>query len=188
MRDKQKKKVSDATYYAANREEILARQAAHVAANPEKISVKNAAYRANNVEEIKAKRDAWRAANREEIKAYNKAYNAAHAEEIKAKRIANREKIRATQEAYQSSGRATARCRMRDYGLSSGAFHLMLLMQRNTCGICKEVFSKPPNVDHDHKTGEIRGLLCGRCNKGLGHFRDSTGLLDNAKDYLQGKL
>lgn len=188
MRDKQKKKVSDATYYAANREEKLSQQREHYASNPEKKSVKNAAYRAEKAKEIKAKRDAWRAANREEIKAYNKAYNAAHEEEIKAKRIANREKIRATQEAYQSSGRATAQRRVSHYGLSSGAFHLMLLMQRNACGICKEVFSKPPNVDHDHKTGEVRGLLCGRCNKGLGHFRDSTGLLDSAKDYLQGKL
>lgn len=56
----------------------------------------------------------------------------------------------------------------------------------NTCFIC----GRPGNtiaisVDHDHKTGLIRGRLCMRCNRGLSWFVDSPALLEKAADYLR---
>lgn len=39
-------------------------------------------------------------------------------------------------------------------------------------------------VDHDHKNGKIRGMLCNHCNRGLGHFRDDPMLLEFAAQYL----
>lgn len=50
------------------------------------------------------------------------------------------------------------------------------------CVICGE--QDKLVVDHDHVTGQIRGLLCNHCNRGLGHFRDSPMLLEFAAQYL----
>jgi hypothetical protein len=64
----------------------------------------------------------------------------------------------------------------------------MLKDQNGTCKICKTNTSgtKRGNfaVDHCHKTGKIRGLLCSNCNVGLGYFDDSVELMEEAKQYL----
>lgn len=51
------------------------------------------------------------------------------------------------------------------------------------CVICGS--DEPLVVDHDHKTGKIRGMLCNHCNRGLGHFRDDPELLQFAAIYLK---
>lgn len=43
---------------------------------------------------------------------------------------------------------------------------------------------KAPHVDHDHATGMVRGLLCGRCNMGIGLLRDNIGIMKNTILYL----
>jgi hypothetical protein len=50
------------------------------------------------------------------------------------------------------------------------------------CVICES--QETLVVDHDHKTGKIRGMLCNHCNRGLGHFRDDPTLLEFAAQYL----
>jgi len=60
---------------------------------------------------------------------------------------------------------------------------------RHKCQIC----GAPPGkralaVDHDHQTGELRGILCTPCNQAIGHFRDNPALLRMAIRYLQGKM
>lgn len=56
--------------------------------------------------------------------------------------------------------------------------------QQTECVICGEPATV---VDHDHRTGHIRGALCHPCNTGLGFFRDDPTLLELAALYLQGK-
>lgn len=56
--------------------------------------------------------------------------------------------------------------------------------QGSRCAICGNQLIKA-NTDHDHKTGEVRGLLCARCNRALGRFGDSLILLRAAVAYLE---
>ena len=60
----------------------------------------------------------------------------------------------------------------------------LLPEQDNCCAICKDEFMKAPHVDHDHATGMVRGLLCGRCNMGIGLLRDNIGIMKNTILYL----
>jgi hypothetical protein len=58
--------------------------------------------------------------------------------------------------------------------------------QDHRCAVCREpVGVDRLHVDHDHATGEFRGLLCHLCNRGLGHFGDSPERLDAAAVYLR---
>lgn len=69
------------------------------------------------------------------------------------------------------------------YNLTSEQYTSLLETQNNLCAICKS--RKATDVDHDHKTEKIRGLLCNPCNRGLGLFKDSTSLLSSAILYLE---
>ena len=55
------------------------------------------------------------------------------------------------------------------------------------CAICQKecITGRRLAVDHDHKTGKIRDLLCSNCNQGLGKFQDDPQLLAKAADYLR---
>lgn len=54
----------------------------------------------------------------------------------------------------------------------------------NRCGICDRILGQRFCIDHDHETGEVRGVLCSKCNTGLGLFDDSITMLQLAVDYL----
>lgn len=68
------------------------------------------------------------------------------------------------------------------YGLPLGSYDKMLEEQNNKCAICME--RKSLVIDHDHKTGNVRGLLCMSCNSALGKFKDSELILASAIRYL----
>ena len=64
----------------------------------------------------------------------------------------------------------------------------LFALQAGKCGICEKDLvgpvDKQTNVDHDHATGKVRGLLCMNCNTGIGNLRDSVELLQRAISYL----
>lgn len=74
------------------------------------------------------------------------------------------------------------------FGLRESEFDLMLDKQGGGCWICgvkQEKTNKSLCIDHDHKTGDIRGILCSKCNTGLGMFNDSALSLKKAIRYLE---
>ena len=88
---------------------------------------------------------------------------------------------------------STCRHNLRRYGLTVPARNAMLVGQDNKCAICDNPTSfegefnnkgSAAVVDHCHKTGKVRGILCGHCNMGLGKFKDSISSLAAAIRYL----
>ena len=77
--------------------------------------------------------------------------------------------------------------RKRRYGLDDAAFEALLEAQGHTCAICLDplVRGKHLHVDHDHETGEVRGLLCHGCNTSLGGFKEDPDVLERAAAYLR---
>lgn len=73
------------------------------------------------------------------------------------------------------------------YGISGAEYDELLKMQGHRCAICRQKPAKKRlAVDHDHKTGEVRGLLCATCNKGiLGSAHDSLEILQRAVGYME---
>ena len=74
----------------------------------------------------------------------------------------------------------------RRYGLTEAEIGTFAERQGGLCVIC--LYRRPLHVDHDHASGDYRGLLCFRCNGGLGQFKDETAVIRRAVDYLEGRL
>jgi hypothetical protein len=84
------------------------------------------------------------------------------------------------------------RSAMKRYGVTLDWFMAKLEEQDGACILCGHV--PPPDgikaasrlhVDHDHITGAVRDLLCGRCNQGIGFFGDNPELLRKAAEYIE---
>lgn len=77
------------------------------------------------------------------------------------------------------------------FGITLEEYNQMLEKQNYSCAICgihQNECDRKLAVDHDHETGEVRGLLCINCNKGLGHFMDCQEYLEIGIMYLRGDV
>lgn len=92
-------------------------------------------------------------------------------------------------EVYRASQK---RYRERKIGLPIGEYDRLFETQNGLCAICRRPGTvdtrygvvRTLDVDHDHETGKIRGLLCNTCNKGLGFFDDDVDRIKTAIEYL----
>lgn len=82
----------------------------------------------------------------------------------------------------------------RTYGITLDQYNQISEQQNNVCAICKDsdedrkhLKFKRLCIDHNHSTGEIRGLLCSECNKAIGLLNDDPELLQSAITYLTRK-
>jgi hypothetical protein len=75
------------------------------------------------------------------------------------------------------------------YGIELADYEEMFSSQNGMCAICHSPPGELPwerlHVDHCHTTGKVRGLLCRKCNTGVGNFADSENLLQQAVEYLK---
>jgi hypothetical protein len=70
------------------------------------------------------------------------------------------------------------------YGIGVEDYEEMYKNQKGKCAICRKK-KKKLDVDHCHRTGKIRGLLCNSCNQGLGLFKDDEKIMKQAANYLK---
>jgi hypothetical protein len=138
----------------------------------------NARYYQNNKECIKAKVKKYYLENKEKIDIKMKEY-----------RDSNKEKLAEKQRKYRKDfpdKRRSADLK-RTFGITLEDYKDKLQEQNNLCAICRRDNNYKRNyfeVDHCHKTGKIRDLLCSQCNMGLGSFKDSPEIMKSAIDYI----
>src|ERR1700676_795132 len=106
--------------------------------------------------------------------------------------IANKRRINKKRRiAYQKDkSKAIASNLKRYYGLTMSEYDELFKQQKGRCKICNRhqtEFERRFDVDHCHKKNHIRGLLCIRCNRGLGLFHDNVKVLAKAITYLKDK-
>lgn len=152
----------------------------------------SAKYRGNP--EYKAKQAAfmaaWRAANKGAIKEYQAHWKAENADHV-------RDYLKTYQKQYTARPdvRTAKRARhlKQNYGISLEQFSALWNAQDGQCAICEVELvaggreSVSACVDHNHDTGDIRGLLCRQCNHGIGHMKDSPEVLERAAAYLRDR-
>lgn len=75
----------------------------------------------------------------------------------------------------------------RKHGITADQYNEMFSMQDGKCAICKthqKHLTRSLSVDHNHDTGEVRGLLCTQCNTSLGLLKENIKLLEAMKSYI----
>lgn len=77
--------------------------------------------------------------------------------------------------------------KMRRYGLTPAQYEALLVSQGGVCAICgdEERDGWDFAIDHEHGSGRVRGLLCRRCNVGIGLLRDDADVVEAAARYLR---
>jgi len=102
-----------------------------------------------------------------------------------------RPEVKAAEAAYQTiykqRSHVKAKARKKRTGFTQDVFETALLFQKGRCAICSNKLdrAKQTHADHSHQNKKPRGVLCARCNIGLGNFKDSPELLEAAAAYLR---
>ena len=118
-------------------------------------------------------------------------YRKENREEIRQRRAGQNDSIRARERARYAANPAQYRDQFmkRRYGISQADYEIMLIAQEGKCAVCSTTEyvgpGKRAHVDHDHKTGKVRGLVCVRCNVLLGMAQDQHERFIAAIRYLE---
>lgn len=172
------------------REQNARKSKKYQTANKAKVLAKNNEWRAANAEYLREYRKKRRAEKKEELSAKFKEYYARNQEAqiLRAReyRRAHPEVVKAQEARYMP--KSVAANRKRRTGFSPEDFAFAFFVQEDRCAICgvdlRSLPSGRVHADHCHATGALRGVLCQRCNSGLGFFKDDPKRLEAAIAYL----
>ena len=138
----------------------------------------------------------WVRANPEKRREYKKTDYARHGDAVRARNKRwyerNRESVafRTSRNAKQNAPAVRDARFRREYGISLAEVEAMREAQGGVCAICRSpqrAGKKGLCVDHCHTTGRVRGLLCHKCNRGIGLFGDAPANFRAAITYLGGE-
>ena len=125
-----------------------------------------------------------------QYKEYYKEYDASQAGRDRKKKYRTSPKGIESERRYALSRkgkRSNKRYQLKKYGITEIEYSTMVIKQDGRCAICSiSIEGRNCHLDHNHINGEIRGLLCDKCNQGIGCLRGDEGitLLINAINYL----
>lgn len=129
----------------------------------------------------------WRKQNREKLREYQRKWVFNNAESVK-----EYQKLYSAEYRAQPDKQFEAWLRnLRRYNLTPSSFNELWAAQEGKCAVCDGTLlprgreKMSACIDHNHETGEVRGLLCRQCNAGIGHFQDSPALMKSAVGYLK---
>ena len=156
-------------------------------------------WRRAHPEQAAAAQRKWRAANPDKVKAQKARHQKTPEERANTNerarqwRLAHVERSRASGRAWAAKhpDRALDAYLRRCYGISLADYQAILAQQGGVCAICKgpqQAHRTRLSVDHDHVTGQIRGLLCDNCNTGIGKLQNNTTVLQKAIEYLERSI
>jgi len=174
-------KISRRIYSKNNRERLNAEKREYVKKNPEKKKLADKRYYEKHKEKINTKNRTHKQENKEYFNQLDRQYY----QENKEKRVQYSRDFRKNQpkkvrETYLKH----------KYDLTLEQYDELLKSQDYKCAICKSSSCGRKDrkilfIDHCHNTGKVRGLLCNKCNCGIGNFKDKPEFLKEAIKYLE---
>lgn len=160
--------------------------------NPDKVREIQKRYNRTEKGKEKSRRNEKTEKGKARRARYIKKHPVEIAERARKYRLKNADKIRENREKYINSETGKAKCRnyvlKQQYGIDLQIYNQMFEQQNGCCAICGKHQSELKialAVDHDHKTGKIRGLLCRQCNLLIGNSNESVDVLKKATTYLE---
>jgi hypothetical protein len=189
MRTKEEKNAQAKLYYLKNKEKIKLKY------DKEKKAEYNKLYHSKNNKFLNAKCKAYYIENADKAKlnalnyyALNKKH---YQEKNKEYRENNKERIKKRQQAWTIANKEALKNKryLKAYGITLNQYNEMLNLQNGKCEICGIHYSELSKnqvlgVDHNHKNGIVRGLLCKNCNNILGFANDSIETFIQCTKYL----
>lgn len=200
-------RIYNAAYRAAHRDKSVAYSRAYYIKNKETFQAKSRAYYEKHKDEKRSYDKEYRVLHQDERRAYlkrpeirekAKIYQAARRKRPEGiaytKQYLARPDVRERARALANirygkldAKRKKARALRLNYGLRFEEFQDLIEKQGGACAVCGRADwnGKAPHVDHDHLTGNIRGILCVSCNFAVGHVHDDPKIAQALSDYLK---